>query len=156
MCILLIMSWILNTCQCFSHVFIKKNYCINHVWTCSLEQFSCEILPVILSYRSFRRCDWMHVSLLRWSFLRFSPLSVRIMINKSQRGKSLSCSKLFRGCWFLLDHNTIWELICLFNNRSSLSGHSRSVTSVQLYLLRPPWQNPVWTLAHTNAVYTFQ
>ena len=36
-------------------------------------------------------------------------------------------------------------------SRSSLSGHT--LVSGQLYL-RPPWENPVWTLAHTNSVFT--
>ena len=38
----------------------------------------------------------------------------------------------------------------LIYSRSSLSG--LAYADMQLYV-RPPWQNPVWTLAHTNSVF---
>ena len=46
------------------------------------------------------------------------------------------------------------KVAVLFENRysrRSLSGHSRKRTAGYL---RPPWQNPVWTLTHTNSVCT--
>ena len=57
-----------------------------------------------------------------------------------------------KGIWLALvfprfreAHLFTWVLLCLclYTNRNSLSGHSHKRTA----RLRPPWLNPVWTLA---------